>query len=49
MNTFGFRTFDYDVETFLLPGQFCVNCEASGHDGRAQVWTCRGHLDNEIG
>ena len=39
MNTFGFRMFDYDVETFLLPGQFC----------RAQVWTCRGHLDSEIG
>ena len=49
MNTFGFRSFHYDTETFLLPAQFCVNCEARGHTARTQIWACKGHLDSEVG
>ena len=31
------------LKTFLLPGEFCTNCEAVGHRGRVAFWRCRGH------
>ena len=43
VDAFGVREFNHDIETFLLPGEFCTNCEAVGHRGRVAIWRCRGH------
>ena len=33
VDAFGVKEFNHDIETFLLPGEFCTNCEAMGHRG----------------
>ena len=47
VDVFGVREFNHDIETFLLPGEFCANCEAIGHRGRVAIWRCRGHVKAE--